>query len=168
MKPSLALIVAVSKNGVIGRDGTMPWKLSTDLQRFKKITMAKPIIMGRKTWDSLGRPLPGRLNIVLSKDQTFKPNGAVVVHTLNEAYSLGKKEALRAGQSSVFVIGGGDIFKQSLEIADYIYMTEILSEIEGDTFFPSFDSSRWTEILSETVPKGEKDSHPTRFVIYQR
>ncbi|MCZ2328643.1 dihydrofolate reductase [Bartonella sp. F02] len=162
------LIAAVSQNGVIGREGAMPWHLSTDLQRFKALTLGKPIIMGRKTWDSLGRPLPGRTNIVITRDRTFKAEGAVIVHSLSEACSLAEKVVVRDGADAIFIIGGGEIFQQGLAIADKIFLTEILAFIEGDRFFPVFDKKEWTIVEVQSIPAGEKDSHPTRFVIYER
>lgn len=168
MSIPLCLIVAVTENGVIGRDGAMPWQLSTDLKRFKAITIGKPLIMGRKTWDSLGRPLPGRMNIVITRDPSFAPQGAVVAHSLQAACEAARIEATRADNPAIFVIGGGEIFKQALPFADRMYITEILASIDGDTFFPAFDADKWKAVDVQMVPQGEKDSHPTRYVVYER
>ncbi|ABM45312.1 hypothetical protein X471_00135 [Bartonella bacilliformis str. Heidi Mejia] len=162
------LIAAVAQNGVIGREGQMPWHLSTDLKRFKALTLGKPVIMGRKTWDSLGRPLPGRTNIVITRNRTFTAEGAVVTGSLSHAHDIAQKVASQSGADAVFIIGGGEIFKEGLHIADKIFFTEILASIEGDSFFPVFDKENWTIVETQYIPEQDKDSHPTRFVIYER
>ncbi|ACS51579.1 dihydrofolate reductase [Bartonella grahamii] len=164
----VCLIAAVAENGVIGREGAMPWHLSTDLQRFKALTFGNPIIMGRKTWDSLGRPLPGRTNIVITRNCAFTAEGAVIAHSLSQACSIAKNVASQNGADAVFIIGGGEIFQQGLYMADKIFLTEVLASIEGDSFFPVFDKEKWTIVETQDIPKGEKDSHPTRFVVYER
>lgn len=136
MKVPIYLIAAVAQNGVIGCEGTMPWRLLTDLQRFKALTLGKPIIMGRKTWDSLGHPLPGRTNIVITRNRTFVAEGAVVAHSLFQACDIAEEVATQDGADAVFIIGGGEIFQQGLMIAHKIFLTEILASIEGDSFFP--------------------------------
>ncbi|MCZ2204040.1 dihydrofolate reductase [Bartonella sp. A05] len=168
MKLPVYLIAAVSKNNVIGRDGAMPWRLSTDLQRFKALTLGKPVIMGRKTWDSIGCALPGRTNIVITRDRAFTAKGAVVTHSLSQACSLAENIASQNDADAIFIIGGGEIFQQGLAIADKIFLTEILTVIEGDSFFPVFDKEKWTIIETQYIPEGERDSHSTRFVIYER
>ncbi|WP_375703527.1 dihydrofolate reductase [Bartonella sp. AD13SXNS] len=168
MMISICFIAAVAENGVIGREGAMPWHLSTDLQRFKALTLGKPIIMGRKTWDSLGRPLPGRTNIVVTRDYTFNAEGAVVAHSLSQACSLATSVASQNDVKEIFIIGGGEIFQQGLPMADKIFLTEVLASIEGDSFFPVFDKEKWTIVQTQDIPKGDKDSHPTRFVVYER
>ncbi|WP_375621349.1 MULTISPECIES: dihydrofolate reductase [unclassified Bartonella] len=168
MTISICLIAAVAENGVIGREGVMPWHLSTDLQRFKALTLGKPIVMGRKTWDSIGRPLPGRTNIVITRDCTFCAEGAVVAHSLSQACSLATNVASQNDVEEIFIIGGGEIFQQGLHMADKIFLTEVLASIEGDSFFPVFDKEKWTIVQTQDIPKGDKDSHPTRFVVYER
>ncbi|WP_273790757.1 MULTISPECIES: dihydrofolate reductase [unclassified Bartonella] len=168
MTISICLIAAVAENGVIGREGAMPWHLSTDLQRFKALTLRKPIIMGRKTWDSIGRPLSGRTNIVITRDCTFCAEGAVVAHSLSQACSLATSVASQNDVEEIFIIGGGAIFQQGLHMADKIFLTEVLASIEGDSFFPVFDKEKWTIVQTQDIPKGDKDSHPTRFVVYER
>ncbi|WP_144752995.1 MULTISPECIES: dihydrofolate reductase [Bartonella] len=168
MKISICLIAAVAENGVIGCKGTMPWHLSTDLQRFKALTLGKPIIMGRKTWDSIGRPLPKRTNIVITRDCTFSAEGAIVAHSLSQACSLATNAASQNDVEEIFIIGGGEIFKQGFGLADKIFLTEVLASIEGDSFFPIFDKEKWTIVQTQDIPKGDKDSHPTRFVVYER
>ncbi|WP_336276550.1 dihydrofolate reductase [Bartonella sp. CB178] len=162
------LIAAVAQNGVIGRGGAMPWRLSTDLQRFKALTFGNPIIMGRKTWDSIGCPLPGRTNLVVTRNRQFIAEGAVVSHSLSQALFTAKKVASQSGADAIFIIGGGEIFQQGLDIADKIFITEVLDFIEGDSFFPVFDKGKWTIVQTQYIPNGDKDSHSTRFVVYER
>ncbi|MCL7996924.1 dihydrofolate reductase [Brucella sp. 21LCYQ03] len=167
-KAVLSIVVAASENNVIGRDNDMPWKLSTDLKRFKALTLGKPVIMGRKTWESIGRPLPGRPNIVVTRDAGFKADGATIVSSLEEAIELGRKLAIELSVDEVCIIGGGKIYAQALPFADRVHLTRVLATIDGDTFFPALDSKIWKEISSEDVPAGEKDSHPTRYIRYDR
>ncbi|WP_455478202.1 dihydrofolate reductase [Bartonella sp. B10] len=162
------LIAAVARNNVIGCKGTMPWHLSTDLQRFKSLTFGRPVIMGRKTWDSLSCPLPGRKNIVVTRNRAFTAEGAVIAHSLNQACHIAKKLAFQDGADAIFIIGGGEIFQQGMNIADKIFLTEILDSIEGDSFFPVFDKEKWTIVQMQYIPEGDKDSYPTRFVVYER
>ena len=149
-QPAISMIVARSRNHVIGRDNQMPWKISADLQFFKRVTMGHPVIMGRKTWESIGRPLPGRRNIVVSRNKDLQLTGAEVVHSLDEALnSLGEF-------SRVFVIGGEQLFKQAFDKADQLYITEIDLDIEGgDTFFQVPNPSNWKEV--ERTPGSEGD-----------
>lgn len=164
----IALVVAVSQDGVIGRDNSMPWKLSTDLKRFKAVTLGKPILMGRKTWESIGRPLPGRLNIVISRDPAFHPEGAETASSLELAFERARQHAAASGVDEICVVGGGEIYRLVLPLADRIYMTEVLAELDGDTHFPALDPALWTKTFSEDHPSGEKDSHETRYIIYDR
>jgi dihydrofolate reductase len=160
----ITLVVAMAENGVIGRGGELPWRLSTDLKRFKAETMGKPVVMGRKTWESIGRPLPGRRNVVISRNPTYEAPGADVVGSLDEALELARGDAA----PEVAVIGGGEIFRQALEVADQLSVTHVRAEIDGDAHFPEIDESLWTEVSREEVPAGEKDDHATRYVVYQR
>jgi dihydrofolate reductase len=147
-QPAISMIVARSRNHVIGRDNQMPWKISADLQFFKRVTMGHPVIMGRKTWESIGRPLPGRPNIVVSRNKDLQLTGAEVVHSLEEALnSLGEF-------SRVFVIGGEQLFTQAFDKADRLYSTEIDLDIEGgDTFFEVPNEAAWKEV--ERTPGSE-------------
>ncbi|MEA3199618.1 MAG: dihydrofolate reductase [Thermoplasmata archaeon] len=154
LAPRVHLIAAVAKNGVIGQGGKMPWHLSDDLKRFKALTMGHPIVLGRKTWDSLGRPLPGRTNIVVSRSASGLA-GATVVRSLDEAL------ATCAGASDVFVIGGGEIYREALPRADVLDLTRIDREYEGDTRFPDWDRSAWRETARE-----EREGYA--FVTYER
>ena len=151
-QPAISMIVARSRNHVIGRDNQMPWKISADLQFFKRVTMGHPVIMGRKTWESIGRPLPGRRNIVVSRNAGYQATGGELVGSLDEALkSLGEF-------SRVFVIGGEQLFKQAFDKADCLYITEIDMDIEGgDTFFEVPDEASWKEV--ERTQGSEGDIH---------
>lgn len=147
------MVVAVSRNGVIGRDGGLPWHIPSDLKTFKAITMGHPIIMGRRTWDGLPRkPLPGRRNIVITRRSDFHPAGAEVAGSPSDAL------ALCAGAAEVSVIGGGEIYRQFMDRADRIYLTEVDLEVAGDTYFPEPPSAEWQEVSRETHPKGDRDT----------
>jgi len=142
--------VARARNGVIGRDGDLPWRLSGDLAFFKKTTMGKPVIMGRKTWDSLPfKPLPGRTNIVLSRDGSFDPAGGVACEDFSEAVQIGREQAADDGVDEVCVIGGAALFALALPKARRIYLTEVEAEVDGDTHFPDFDETAWREVARE-------------------
>lgn len=162
--------VAIAENGVIGRDGGLPWRLSTDLKRFKAETMGRPIVMGRKTWESFPkRPLPGRLNIVVTRDPAYRAEGAEVVHSLQDALTLARiKERCMAGIGEICVVGGGEIYAQALPLADRLSVTHVEAAVEGDTRFPAIDPEIWRVVSAENVPAGEKDSHATRHVVYER
>ena len=149
----ISFVVAVSRNGVIGRDGELPWHISTDLKRFKAITMGKPLIMGRKTWESLPKkPLPGRPNIVITRQKKYQAEGAIVVSDIPSALAA-------SGQvEEVCVIGGGEIFDMFLAQTDRIYLTEVDLDVDGDTFFPPLDPAQWTETAREVHPRGPNDS----------
>ncbi len=167
--PHLALVVARARNGVIGKDGGLPWRLRSDLQRFKAVTMGKPCIMGRRTWDSLPlKPLPGRLNLVLTKDESFEAKGAVVCTTLDEAVEIAREQAMDDGVDEVCVIGGTALFDMALPRAKRLYLTEVEAEPEGDAVFPAFDEGAWVEVSSEAVAAGEKDDHDFVFRVLER
>ncbi len=168
MSPVLTIIVAAAENGVIGRDNDMPWRLSTDLKRFKALTLGKPIVMGRRTWDSIGRPLPGRTSIVVSRDPGFRAEGAETAASLEEGIALGRRLAEAAGVDEVYIGGGGKIYAQALPLAQRVRLTRVLASIEGDTHFPALDPAEWRLVASEDVPAGEKDSHATRYMVYER
>lgn len=153
------LIAAVAKNGVIGAGGKMPWHLSEDLKRFKRLTLGHPVVMGRKTWDSLGRPLPGRENIVVSRSATSLP-GAIVARSLDEAL------ARCAGAGDAFVIGGGEVYAQALPRADVLDLTLLGRAFEGDARFPAFDPADWRETAREE--RVAPDGMPYAFVTYER
>jgi len=167
--PHLALVVARARNGVIGKDGDLPWRLRSDLQRFKAVTIGKPCIMGRKTWESLPlKPLPGRLNLVLSKDESFLAKGGLVCTTLDEAVDIARETAMEDGVDEICVIGGTALFEAALPRAKRLYLTEVEAEPEGDAVFPAFDEGAWIEVSSEPVAAGEKDDHDFVFRVLER
>ena len=171
--PKIALVVARARNGVIGRDGDLPWRLRSDLQRFKAVTVGKPCIMGRKTWESLPlKPLPGRLNIVLTKDGSYESEGmakgALVCSNLSEALSIARETAEEDGVDEVCIIGGTALFEMALPRAQRLYITEVEAEPEGDAHFPAFDEAAFVETLSESHPAGEKDDHAFTFRTLDR
>ncbi len=150
----IALVAAVSRNGVIGRDGGLPWHLSSDLKRFKQITMGKPVIMGRKTWESLPkRPLPGRPNIVVTRQRGYKAPGATVVSDAFTALAVARGHSAE----EIAVIGGGEIYDMFFDQADRIYLTEVDIAVHGDTRFPVIDARDWRQTGGEAIAKGPKD-----------
>jgi dihydrofolate reductase len=165
----IAIYVAIAENGVIGREGGLPWRLSADLKRFKADTMGKPIIMGRKTYEGIGRPLPGRLNIVVTRDKDWRAEGVEVAHSLSEAIALAKvRGRCMAGAVEICVVGGGEIYAQALPLADRLNVTHVLAEVDGDAHFPPIDPAAWRIVRSQDFPAGEKDSHATRYTVYER
>ncbi|MCV6604196.1 MAG: dihydrofolate reductase [Porticoccaceae bacterium] len=167
----IALIVAMARNGTIGRNNQLPWHLSGDLRYFKAVTMGKPVIMGRKTWESIGRPLPGRTNIVITRQQGWRPDGQVgdqvkVAHSLDQALQLAEQVATADGVSELMVMGGADIYRQALPAAQRLYITEVDADVEGDAFFPVPDSSQWKEV-ERTVGDAGGD-YPYDFVVFDR
>lgn len=166
----VAIHAAVAENGVIGSEGGLPWRLSTDLRRFKAGTMGKPIIMGRKTWESFPkRPLPGRLNIVVTRDRTYRAEGAETAASLEDAIALARIRArCMAGADEICVIGGGQIYAQALPLADRLHITHVLAKVDGDTVFPPIDAEIWYLVAAEEIPAGEKDTHATRYAVYER
>jgi dihydrofolate reductase len=164
----VSIIAAVAENGVIGRDGDLPWRLSSDLRRFKEITLGKPVVMGRKTWDSIGRPLPGRANIVVSRNADFVADGADVAADIDAALEIARRRAAETGADEIFVIGGAALYEAALGLAGRLYLTEVQAAVSGDTHFPDVDCALWREIARETRPAGEKDDHPHAFVTLER
>lgn len=167
--PVLAIVVARARNGVIGRAGGLPWRLKSDMALFKATTLGKPVIMGRKTWDSLQKqPLPGRTNIVLSRDASFEPEGAVVCDRWDEAVSIAREQGAEDGAEEVCVIGGEAVFALALPKARRLYLTEVDAEVDGDARFPVFDEAGWREIRRETRPAGDVDDHSFTFRVLER
>ncbi|AOY93275.1 diacylglycerol kinase [Cupriavidus sp. USMAA2-4] len=157
----LTLIVAKARNGVIGRDNALPWRLPEDLAHFKRTTMGAPVVMGRKTWDSIGRPLPGRRNIVVSRNPALQLAGAEVATSLEEA------QRLCVGAEQIFLIGGAQLYAEALPSADRLVVTEIDADVEGDAHFPAIDRSRWLEVSRETH-RSEANGFDYAFVVYER
>ncbi len=164
----ISFVVAVAENGVIGHEGDLPWKLSSDLKRFKALTIGKPVVMGRKTYESIGKPLPGRENIVVTRDPDYRVDGVHVVGSVDEALALGEKLARRDGGHEVSVVGGGQIYAQTLDRATVLYVTHVERALDGDTRFPPIDPAEWQSGDEEHIPEGPKDIYPTRFVTYRR
>jgi dihydrofolate reductase len=162
----LSLIVAVSRNGVIGINNQLPWHLPEDLKYFKSVTMGKPMIMGRKTYDSIGRPLPGRTNIVITRDPSWQAEGVEVASTLEAALELGRFACDKANADEIMVIGGEQIYRMTLPAAKRLYLTQVEAEVEGDAFFPEIDINDWQQV-AETHPE-LTDTHPYRFLILDR
>ncbi|WP_232630070.1 dihydrofolate reductase [Methylobacterium sp. Leaf118] len=159
--PRIALIAAVARNGVIGRDNGLIWHLRSDLKRFKALTMGKPMLMGRRTFDSIGRPLPGRRSLVLTRDRSRVIPGAETVHDWGAALAA-------AGTEELMVVGGAEIYALALPFADRLHLTEVAASPEGDVRFPDFDRSAFRETARESHPAGEHDAFPFQFVDWER
>ncbi len=164
----LALIWAMARNRTIGRNNALPWYLPEDLKYFKRVTLGKPVIMGRKTWDSIGRPLPGRTNIVITRDAGFQAAGARVVGSLDEALALAEKICLIDGAEEAVVIGGAQIYALALPRADRLYLTQVHAEVEGDAHFPPLDLDKWEECGREDFEAGGANPYPYSFVVYEK
>jgi dihydrofolate reductase len=166
--PQIVLMAAVADNGVIGAAGNIPWRLKTDQQRLKAMTLAKPIVMGRKTFISLRRPLPGRTNIVVTRDAGFRSPGAVVTTSFADARAVALGDALRRFATEIAVIGGAEIYAQWLDIADRLEITEVHARPEGDTWFAAIDAADWEEVARVRNPAGPDDSADFSYVTYRR
>ena len=164
----VVLIVAVAENSVIGAGGTIPWRLKTDQQRFKAITLNKPVVMGRKTFESLRRPLPGRTNIVVTRDANYRAPGAVVTTSLENARAVALGDALRRSATEIAVIGGAEIYAQWMDAAGRLEVTEVHARPEGDTRFAAIDPARWKEVSRAKNPAGPDDSADFSYVTYRR
>lgn len=160
----VSLIVAASTNNVIGKNNELIWSLPSDMRFFKNTTWAMPVVMGRKTYESLGKPLPGRLNIVITRQENWKPENTVVVHSLEAAIEAAALENYK----EVFVIGGGEIFKEAMPIADKIYLTRVDAELEGDAFFPPIDRRQWTMVSEQSFPSDEKHAYAYQFQLWAK
>jgi dihydrofolate reductase len=158
----VSIIVAVAANGVIGRDGDLPWHLPSDLRHFKRTTMGHFLIVGRKTWEEVGKPLPGRTMVVVTRDRGLRIDDVIVVHSLEEAL-----EAAR-GDDEVFVAGGGEIYRQALPLADRVYMTRIHADFEGDTIFPELDGDQFRLVERSDHEPDDRDPFPYSFLVYER
>jgi dihydrofolate reductase len=159
---TVSLVVAAAKNNVIGRDGELPWHLPDDLRHFKRLTTGKPIIMGRRTFESIGRPLPDRHNIVMTRDPDYAAAGCDVVTSVSDALKLAGDD------SEVMVIGGGQVYLDFLHRADRIYMTRVQAEIDGDTYFPEIDPNEWQLVSSEHHDADEKNAYAFEMMVFER
>jgi dihydrofolate reductase len=160
----ISLIAAMDNRRGIGRDNQLPWRLSADLKRFRELTMGHHIIVGRKTFESIGKPLPGRQMIIVTRDRSFQFDGCLVCHSLEEAFEIARSR----GESEVFVCGGAEIYSQSLALAGWLCLTFVDAETEADTFFPDFDQQDWIEQESIFHPADEKNQYPSTFKLLVR
>src|SRR3954466_4650776 len=161
-------MVAVAENGVIGAKGTIPWRVRSDVQRLKAMTMGKPVVMGRKTFESLPRPLPGRTNIVITRDESFRAAGALVTSSFADARATARGDALRRFATEIAVIGGAEIYAQWMDDADRLEVTEVHAKPEGDTFFPAIDPAEWEEVARVRHSATAADSADFSYVTYRR
>jgi dihydrofolate reductase len=166
--PDVILLAAVAENGVIGRRNGLPWRLKSDLQHFRALTWGKPVIMGRKTYLSIGRPLKGRTTIVVSRDRTFAAPGVVVAPTLGAAFAAARGDALRRNAEAIFVAGGADIYAQALHLATRLAITHVHKQVEGDAVFPAIEAAIWREIARSEQKPAVEDDAPFAFVTYER
>jgi dihydrofolate reductase len=164
----IAIIAAVARNGAIGADNRLIWRLSSDLKRFRALTMGKPVIVGRKTWDSIGRLLPGRQLIVVTRNFGFAVDGVMSAPTLDAALALAREIAPKIGAPEIVIAGGGEIYRQSLHLAQRLYITEVDSTPDGDAHFPAIDATQWREVGREKIARGERDDVDCVFVEYVR
>ena len=166
--PEIVLIVAVADNGVIGVRGALPWRLKSDMQRLKALTIGKPVVMGRKTFASIGRPLPGRTNIVVTRDANFRARGVAVTNSFTGARAVALGDALRRRATDIAVIGGAEIYQQWIDMADRLEITEVHARPEGDTYFAAIDAATWEEVARVRNPAGPDDSADFSYVTYRR
>jgi dihydrofolate reductase len=164
----LVLVAAVARNGVIGANGGLPWRLSSDLKRFKALTWGKPLVMGRKTFASIGRALPGRDTIVVTRDPAFASAGVFVVHDLDAGLDLAAERASTMGADEIVIAGGGEIYAQTIARASRLFITEVALDAEGEARFPPIDPQEWREISRETGERGPRDETDFAFVEYER
>lgn len=166
--PRIAMIAAVAENNVIGRGDELPWRIPSDMAHFKRTTMGKPVIMGRRQFEIFGRPLPGRVNIVVTRKTGYQPDGVIVINDLEAALSHAREMAAADGQEEAVVVGGGDIYRQAMALADRLYITHVAARPEGDTYFPDIDPGVWD--LTEQVDSdaSPKDEHAYTIAVYER
>jgi dihydrofolate reductase len=161
-QPLISLIVAMAQNGVIGRDNALPWRLPADLKRFKEFTLGKPILMGRKTFEAIGRPLPGRANLVLTRDRDWRAAGAIPVNSVEEALLQTRT------CDELVAIGGAEIYRLLLPLARRIYLTHVHADVPGDTYFPAFDPAQWDDVEFRSLPADDRHAYPLTFVTLER
>jgi dihydrofolate reductase len=161
-QPLISLIVAMAQNGVIGRDNALPWRLPADLKRFKEFTLGKPILMGRKTFEAIGRPLPGRANLVLTRDRDWRAAGVIPVNSVEEALLQTRT------CDELVAIGGAEIYRLLLPLARRIYLTHVHADVPGDTYFPAFDPAQWDDVEFRSLPADDRHAYPLTFVTLER
>lgn len=164
----VCFVVAVAENGVIGVSGDLPWRLSSDLKLFRKMTMGKPVIMGRKTFESIGKPLDGRTNIVISRSKAVTNDEVIWVQTIEQAVAEGRKAASEVNAEEIMVIGGAEIYRALMPEVDRIYLTRVHASPAGDTVFPELDDKIWREIDSDPFPRGERDDYAATLITLER
>ncbi len=168
MTIKVSLIAAVAENGVIGRNNQLPWHIKSEFQYFKTTTLGHPIVMGRRSFESLGKPLPKRANIVVTRDTAFSAKGVIVAHSVEEGMKIAKDIAAKENVGEVFIGGGADIYRLSLPHADRLYLTEVHLKPEGDTLFPAFDRGDWKEMKREFHPKQEGETADYTITVLER
>ncbi|CDP52368.1 Dihydrofolate reductase [Devosia sp. DBB001] len=168
MTIKIAMIAAVGSNGVIGAGNAMPWRLPSDFAHFKRTTMGKPLIMGRKTFESIGKALPGRINIVVTRQKGYQPDGVLVIDSLDAAIDHARTIAEAEGVDEVFIGGGGELYREAMPLADRLYITEVDLAPQGDTVFPSIDHNVWVVVDEPEVPLTGKDTASFRVKVYER
>lgn len=164
----ISLIVAAAENGVIGRGGVLPWHIPSDLKTFRRLTLGKPIVMGRKTYQAIGKPLDQRDNVVVTRDPAFHAPGVIVATCLKAALDMARAMAVAKGVGELMVIGGGDLYRQTLPLADRIYLTRVHAEPEGDALLPPLPPGAWREVSREPLPRDARDEHACTLVILER
>ncbi|MCL4766928.1 MAG: dihydrofolate reductase [Hyphomicrobiaceae bacterium] len=167
-EPILVLVVAAAENGVIGRGGRLPWRIPSDLRLFRRLTMGKPVIMGRRTFESIGKPLDGRDNIVMTRDPAFRAAGVIVEPSLAAAIAQARRLADARGVEEIMVIGGAEVFREALPQAERIYLTRVHGAPVGDTFLPPIPADEWREVSREPLPRGHADEHTCTLVVLER
>ena len=166
--PPLVIIASVARNGIIGRDNHLIWRLKSDMKHFRAMTLGKPVIMGRKTYDSIGKPLPGRQTIVLTRKQLLREPGVEIAHSIDHALSLGGMAAVHMGASEVMVAGGAEVYRAFMPRAVRLEITEVEMEPDGDVVFPKISSAEWKEVARQSRPSGPDDEAAFSFVTYER
>lgn len=160
----LSLVAALDETGGIGKNGKLPWHLRTDLKRFKSLTWGHHVVMGRATFKSIGKALPGRTNIIVTRQRDFRADGCLTASSLESAIGFAKAQA----ETETFVIGGGQIFRQALPLADRLYLTRVHARLECDVYFPALNQSEWNEIFQESFPADEENDYPTTYFVLER
>jgi dihydrofolate reductase len=168
VRAPLAIVAAVARNGVIGANNGLPWRLPTDMKRFKALTWGKPLVMGRKSFESIGRPLPGRETIVVTRDPAFAPSGVIVARELDAALELASVRARAMAADEIIVAGGGEIYAQTIADARRLFITEVALDAKGDVRFPLIDHGQWREVRREKGERGPRDQADFTFVDYER